>query len=198
MFIYGMHVGDGIYRYVGMTKLSIRERMYNHKHSSLNPKTPVHWWIRKHGFDSVIVDTLDTAENLDELRDLEILWVAKLRGEGFPLLNMTDGGEGVLNPSEATREKYRLARSGEKNHRWGTTWNENQAAAMSEWNARRKGLGLASGENNPRAKITESQVVQIREMYESGWSSSKIAEKFGISKPTAWQVATRKTWQHVK
>lgn len=52
-------------------------------------------------------DGLDARQ---ELSQLEIHWIAVYRAFGCRLTNLTDGGEGQLNPSEETRQKLCAAR----------------------------------------------------------------------------------------
>lgn len=47
------------------------------------------------------------------------------------------------------------------------------------------------------AKLTEGQVILIREMYERYVPLPTIAETFGISQVTVRDVATGKTWKHI-
>jgi DNA invertase Pin-like site-specific DNA recombinase len=54
------------------------------------------------------------------------------------------------------------------------------------------------GENNPQAKITENQVLQIRKEYETGkYTYDDIAIKFGLKKDNIYRIITRKTWKHI-
>lgn len=57
--------------------------------------------------------------------------------------------------------------------------------------------------NQPRgewvgnSKVTEENVIQIRQMFEAGVSRRAIASTFGIALPTLYQIVRRKTWTHV-
>ena len=54
------------------------------------------------------------------------------------------------------------------------------------------------GENNPASKLTESDVIQIRNLYESGARSRReLAERFGVTKAAIRFVVTRRTWSHI-
>jgi hypothetical protein len=57
---------------------------------------------------------------------------------------------------------------------------------------------VARGEKSGFAKVTNSQVIQIREMYKEGVSSKKIAQMFGISPINVWKIATYRSWRHIK
>ena len=53
------------------------------------------------------------------------------------------------------------------------------------------------GERVATAKLSAKQVPLIRSEYERGVRLETIAERYGISRPNAWLVATRRTWRHV-
>mgnify|MGYP001570955961 CR=1 FL=1 len=55
-----------------------------------------------------------------------------------------------------------------------------------------------SGENGPSAKLTESQVLEIREEYAGGGTSlNKLAAKYNVSKKAILNIIQRKTWKHL-
>lgn len=52
-------------------------------------------------------------------------------------------------------------------------------------------MSAPAGENNPRAKLSDAEVEQMREMYAEGlWSYTTLADKFGISKSGVADVIT--------
>ena len=53
------------------------------------------------------------------------------------------------------------------------------------------------GEKNPQAKLSESQVVEIRRMVREGYGKPTIAAQFNISEVTVSDIVKR-TWRHVK
>ena len=53
------------------------------------------------------------------------------------------------------------------------------------------------GENNWRAKLTESDVRTIRELAASGMFQTHIAARFGVTQGTIWNIIRRRTWRHV-
>lgn len=53
------------------------------------------------------------------------------------------------------------------------------------------------GENHPKAKLNNSQVLEIRKLYEAGFSTNLIARNFGISKWNVVEIGERKTWTHI-
>ena len=59
---------------------------------------------------------------------------------------------------------------------------------------RRKVFGLGIKWN---AKLTESKVRQMRRLRAKGWIYSRIGERFGVTKMTAFQAVTGRSWAHV-
>lgn len=55
----------------------------------------------------------------------------------------------------------------------------------------------ARGSKNGCAKLTESDVLEIRRLHIEEWSYRLIAKKFGISKPTVAHIIHRRTWTHI-
>lgn len=73
--------------------------------------------IRKHGSDIFVAETIDTAKSLEELKQKEIYYIALYNSTNRNIgYNLTEGGEGNkgLKMSEATKEKIRLKRLGNK------------------------------------------------------------------------------------
>lgn len=197
--IYALHAGDGRYRYVGLTTMPLNKRMYNHKNSSIqeSPKTAVARWMKKIGWESVRVEVIDSASSESELLELEVQWIAKLRAEGFDLLNLTDGGEGLMNPAREVREKFRIQRSGERNHRWGKPHTPAQSDALNRWNNSRP-EGVHRGGGNPNAKLSDSDVIAIRELYKGGGVSyAELSRRYGVTKSQIHTIIKRKGWTHV-
>lgn len=54
------------------------------------------------------------------------------------------------------------------------------------------------GERHPHAKLTDTDVREIRRMRDAGASLPQIMRRFNISRMTAWRVAARKLWRHVQ
>lgn len=56
---------------------------------------------------------------------------------------------------------------------------------------------LARGEKHGLAKLTESDVLTIRERRESGATIYRLAKDYGVTKRTIQQIVRRKTWTHL-
>jgi len=53
------------------------------------------------------------------------------------------------------------------------------------------------GESHPSAKLTNEQVLQIRELHKQGFSTNVIARNFKVSKWNVEQIVKNKTWTHI-
>lgn len=93
-------------RYVGICVSPIKYRVARHwKDARAGSILAVHRWLRKlDGLGlSPIVECIEQTTD----RSREVHWIAFYRAAGAPLLNLTDGGEGMLGhvPTPATRAK---------------------------------------------------------------------------------------------
>ncbi len=71
------------------------------------------------------------------------------------------------------------------------TPSENHAHAF------RTGLQCNKGEQHPRSKLKEKDILRIREMRTHGLSHRKIAEEFNVTQATISYVLAGKMWIHV-
>lgn len=55
----------------------------------------------------------------------------------------------------------------------------------------------AKGENNGNSRLTETQVIQIRQLRRDGLSSRKIGTMFDVSTTTVLNIEHEKQWRHV-
>ena len=76
------------------------------------------------------------------------------------------------------------------NLRW-VTHQTNMQAAVED------GLIDARGERNNRAKLTEADVLEIRQQAAQGRSHAAIAKERGLSRPTVSQIVSGARWGHV-
>lgn len=53
------------------------------------------------------------------------------------------------------------------------------------------------GSKHPQAKLLEKDVLELRELRNSGFTYKALADRFGISKSTAAEIVSRKTWRHI-
>lgn len=61
-----------------------------------------------------------------------------------------------------------------------------------------KGRGfIAHVEKSGMAKLTNAQVLQMREMHARGASYKLLQETFGIGESHVWQIVSRRIWKHI-
>ncbi|MFI8566830.1 NUMOD3 domain-containing DNA-binding protein [Rhodococcus sp. NPDC078407] len=154
--IYGVRLRSAFdYRYVGLTTKSAGVRLRQHlKVASTGRKTPFYDWLRKQDRAEVIADELHWVETLVELGRAEADWIAYLRRDSQPLLNLTDGGLGPTGVVWTTemREAARIRSTGrpgisrfaEENPFHGRT---HSAEQREKWSRERK--GTYGGSENP-------------------------------------------------
>ena len=53
------------------------------------------------------------------------------------------------------------------------------------------------GSGNSNSKLTEDQVIEMRQDYENGATGPEIAEKYGIHRSYAISIVNRKFWTHI-
>ena len=53
------------------------------------------------------------------------------------------------------------------------------------------------GESHHHSKIKDSDVLEIRKLYESGYTQQKIADMFPISRGNVSDIVNLKTWKHI-
>ncbi len=63
-------------------------------------------------------------------------------------------------------------------------------------NAAERGCN-AKGETHPNAKLTETQILEMRSEKFAGWSQSAISEHFGVSRGQVGRILNRERWAHL-
>jgi len=51
------------------------------------------------------------------------------------------------------------------------------------------------GERNESAKLTEAQVLEMRELRQAGWKSPKLAKRFGVAQGIVLQICKGNLWR---
>lgn len=68
--------------------------------------------MRKYGIENFKFKILEKCKSKEKLVEMEKYWIKKLKSKSPSGYNMTDGGDGLLNPSKETRRKMSLAKIG--------------------------------------------------------------------------------------
>lgn len=136
--------------YVGQTRQNLNRRINGHKNSSV--KRGIDAAIAKYGWKNFIAEVIETCP-VEQLNEREIFWIAELKSKVPNGYNLTDGGDGALNPSKETRAKMSVARKGKTPHNKGKKMSAEQRAKVSANHAD------VSGEKNPNyGKKTSPEV----------------------------------------
>jgi len=112
--------------YIGQTKHALDTRIKNHmKESKQESNRPFMLSINKHGIDNFTFETIDSANNSDELNDKEIYWI-NFYDSVFPNgYNVTGGGQG--KKIKTTKQLSNLISEGLKNSKkWQETKNSEE------------------------------------------------------------------------
>lgn len=110
---------SGFVRYIGQSTNGVRRAKVHSYPVQLQIQRHTHKsrWLSKlktTGGPKIVV--LEVVPSVDQLSDYERFWIAQGRGLGWPLTNITDGGEGLLGykHSVVTKKKIQLANLGKK------------------------------------------------------------------------------------
>lgn len=152
-------------RYVGKAR-NPYARLRGHMREIQNAKTHKQKWLHKLAIMGLIPDVV-ILETVDESnwQSVERKWIAYGKAQGWPLTNLTDGGDGVVGYefSEEAREKISRARRGTahseetkfkmslshlgKGHAHSAESRQHQSEMMKQyWEARRNGKRKKKGQ----------------------------------------------------
>jgi len=96
--------------YVGMTSRSVELRWVEHvKAAATGVEQGLHRGIRKHGVAAFSVREVSRSRTKEDAFHVEQALIAEYRSIGWPLYNMTAGGEGVVDLNEAGQLKKKEA-----------------------------------------------------------------------------------------
>jgi hypothetical protein len=221
--IYGLsctcHPDAGI-RYVGQTAVKISERLTGHRSSArFGIKTPVYYWMRKHGVENIRITFIETPGPGETLDECEIRLIRDMR-KTCNLLNLSDGGEGrrgYFSPSQSlamrgsnhfatslTDDDVRYIRSeygGERGQvtKFARQFGMNPTSIVDILSGKTWGhipLGSVVPPKRPR-RITETDVRTIRQKVREGESQRELAIDYRVTLANISMIVNRKTWKHV-
>ena len=141
------------------------------------PQFAIHRAIAKYGVNNFEFSIVQKFDNGDDCLKAEIYWIEyfKSRESAFGY-NLTTGGEGVPGRvvSEKTRELIRAKNTGKKHSK--------------------ETVEKMSGENSNSAKLTETQVKEIRNDFSSKTTFDSFAAKYGVDRRTIRNVIYNLCW----
>ena len=186
----------------------------------------IHWnnIVSKTDYEvEIILDEIDY-EYAKE-KEIEFIFLYKRKIDGGILCNITLGGDGCLGlihtdeakikmsipnrgkiiseeqkrkvsefhkgrkRSEETKRRMSNSALGEKNHSYGKKASEETKLKMK--------ASANRGENSLSSKLTNSDVLEIRRLYNEKISSIKLSKIFNVAKSNILSIVNRKTWKHI-
>ena len=68
--------------------------------------------VKKYGKENFKKEILEKTDSINNLKELEIYWISKMNTKHPNGYNLTDGGDGILNPTKETINKMRFKKVG--------------------------------------------------------------------------------------
>jgi group I intron endonuclease len=184
--------------YIGQTTTGLNKRM--RAHLSNKNHNGIDGALRKYGIDSFEITVVAKAISIDELNELEIKFIEDencLAPNGY---NLHTGGKNHIC-SEITRERLRksaigrvvseetkakMSKAGKvkvftEEHRKNISISTSGKPKEYMKYAPQNQKGFHSGENHPRAKLTNQQVIDIKKYIKEGYRNKDIGEMFGTT-----------------
>ena len=81
----------------------------------------------------------------------------------------------------------------QNNHKSNLTW----GTPSENSNDMRRHGNSTNGEKAIHAKLNREKVIQLRELWQSGFPISYLTNKYSICAAVAWKIATYRSWKHV-
>lgn len=191
--------------YIGQTIRSLQRRLVTHRATAkAKVQTKISRAIRKYGKENFFIEILVTCETQKDADELESHYI-KLHNSISNGYNISPGGQAIRIVTEETRKKLgngmrgkkhssetidlmSEAHSGENNFFYGKTHTEEVKSFLSE---------CRRGENTPTAKLSEKDIIVIRELLANGAKQKDIAIMFSVHNSQISRIKNNKTWSFI-
>lgn len=186
-------------RYIGKS-IRPRERLTNH----MNERSKCHrtHWLQelKRKGETPIQGILEVCSADDDWQSIEKKWIKLAKNLGWPLVNGTDGGDGVSGLNEESRRRMAqtwlgrkhkpetlilLSKNGKGKHDHPQAWREHMSRIMAErvfTPIHRERLSQAV------RKFSNEQVESIRTRLRSGERVKDLAREFDVDRTTISKI----------
>lgn len=163
-------------RYVGVTTRTVQQRFYGHKYCAIHEEKrglPVHKWMYSHyeKGEDIIVKQIDSCVE-SEWQEREKYWISYYKDLGYQLLNISEGGQGVI--TKDMRELSSIERSikGHEKpivalHKDGTFYKEFESATKAAKELGIKSKSAIGNVLNGRSKSSGGYLWVYKEDYNS-------------------------------
>ena len=158
-------------------------------------------WTPAPGYPKYEVSTLGRVRNAKTKR---VLKPNPVSDRGYLQVTLMRAGRRSVLVSRLVCEAFHGSprRGMEAAHRDGNTKNNRPSnlrwltSKQNEHDKRNHGT-YPEGERNGRAKLVRQQVLEIRALWDAGFSRKEIASRYGITPNQASNIGKRKSWSHI-
>jgi len=201
IFIYGL-IDPNTFkvRYIGKTIRS-KERLQN----QLNEKSKTYRcnWLRslKEKGKAPIQVVLQTLNDFDNWQDAEIKWIAIAKKYNWPLVNCTDGGDGVTNISGESKDRMIKTWKGRKHKpeslekmrlaNIGKVQPEAYKQRMKELMTGRK-ITWGDKLSKANSKFDDQKIKEVRRDLDNGLKVKDLALKYNVHRTTITKIKLNK------
>lgn len=174
-------------RYIGVA-VDVRERYRKHCTRLAGNTYKVNWIKQLKSLDlKPIIEILEECDEFNWVRR-EQWWIAYGRFLGWPLTNLTDGGEGTLGREFSDETKRKIGESNKGNRKWaGRKHTEETKNRQRE----------AKVGNTYAAKLSEEDIIIIDFLLQFGMSGLDIADIYNVDKHTICRINTGRAWSNI-
>lgn len=168
--------------YIGQTVNKLQARINKHKcrAKKLEESENIYFYnsIRKYSIDKFIFEIIDCAENIKELNDKEIFWIAKLKSKNNKIgYNMTDGGGGfgigrIVTPE--TRKKISVAHKGKPQKSLDEIWREEYGEEIAKQKRIETNKNIKNGKANSNYDPSNPSKKTLQKMSKSQKKRNKL------------------------
>lgn len=197
-------------KYIGITDC-IKRRQSEHAKKEFGCRkntTKFAQAIRKYGYKNFTFEVIGKSNNLSTIEDFEIYYIELLDSvqNGY---NITTGGSRGVASRKFTKEeilaidfdlhetelsytqiktKYNISLAMLNKIKNRTAWSDILGDKKDRCNKYRR------GSNNPAAKLSEKEIIEIREKLKLGIPRKILKEEYNVSKSLIQFIATNKSW----
>lgn len=160
--------------YIGQTSQSLKRRQSRHLSSAFSNDSnyAFHKAIRKYGKENFDWEIIDNSETQEELNEKEIYWIKFYNSFSEHGYNMTLGGNGSSG--------YKMS----------------EESIQKTLDTKLRNGSTNSGSKHPNSKLTEEDVIEIKNLIKSGFSITDIAKQFNVTKHAISDIKRGKSWSH--
>jgi len=186
--------------YIGITQ-NLENRWYQHVYYSKHPEKTghhhyIHNAINKYGSENFSMLELENFEKEQEALDAEQFWIQYFRSWDRNVgYNLTLGGEGTWGRKHKPEHKEKISKS--------LLGNKNAVGVIhtDEW--KQEMSVRLTGAKNHKAKITEQNVIDIRQFHLENINDPELdvfkylSKKYSLSISGLEKIIYRKNWKNI-